>query len=181
MAMELRDHETSGHTRRVADTTVKLARMMDFEEEKLNHVRRGALLHDVGKIGIPDSILFKPGKLTEEEWEIMRRHPVMAYQMLSSIEYLRPALNIPYYHHEKYDGSGYPNGLKGDEIPLEARIFAIIDVYDALNSDRPYRKAWTKDKTVAYIKEQSGKHFDPQVVEVFLKTNDENLDQKESE
>ncbi len=169
-AMELRDYETNGHTRRVADITVSLARMMGVEEKKLDHIRRGALLHDTGKIGIPDSVLFKPGKLTEEEWETMRRHPVMAYQMLSSIEYLRPALNIPYYHHERYDGSGYPHGLKGDEIPLEARIFAVIDVYDALTSDRPYRKAWTKEQAITYIREQSGKLFDQQVVEVFLKT-----------
>jgi len=172
-AMELRDHETNGHTRRVADITIKLARAMGVEEEKLDHIRRGALLHDISKIGIPDAILFKPGKLDEKEWEIMRRHPVMSYNMLSSIEYLRPALNIPYCHHEKYDGSGYPQGLKGDEIPLEARIFAIIDVYDALTSDRPYRKAWSKEKTIAHIKEQSGKHFDPQVVEVFLKAINE--------
>ena len=172
-AMELRDHETNGHTRRVADTTIKMARAMGVEEEKLEHIRRGALLHDVGKIGIPDAILFKPGKLTEDEWEVMRGHPVMVYNMLSSIEYLRPALNIPYCHHEKYDGSGYPQGLKGDQIPLEARIFAIIDVYDALTSDRPYRKAWSKEKAIAHIKEQSGKHFDPQVVEVFLKVIDE--------
>ncbi|MFO7953147.1 MAG: PAS domain S-box protein [Bacillota bacterium] len=167
-AMELRDHETEGHTHRVADITIKLARVMGMKEEKLVNIRRGALLHDIGKIGIPDAILFKPGKLTKDEWEVMLRHPVMAYKMLSSIEYLRPALNIPYYHHEKYDGSGYPQGLKEDEIPLEARIFAVIDVYDALTSDRPYRKAWSKGKAIAYIKEQSGKHFDPQVVEVFL-------------
>ena len=131
-------------------------------------VRRGSLLHDIGKMGIPDSILLKPGKLTDEEWEIMRKHPVYAFEMLSPITYLKPALDIPYCHHEKWDGSGYPRGLKGEQIPLAARIFAVADVYDALTSDRPYRKAWSKEKTLEHIREQSGTHFDPQVVELFL-------------
>jgi HD-GYP domain-containing protein (c-di-GMP phosphodiesterase class II) len=133
------------------------------------YIRWGALLHDIGKMGVPDRILLKPDKLTDEEWVIMREHPVHAYNLLSHIEFLRPALNIPHYHHEKWDGSGYPAGLKGERIPLEARIFAIIDVYDALISDRPYRPSWPRDKAIRYIHENSGSHFDPKVVEVFLK------------
>lgn len=126
-------------------------------------------MHDIGKMGVPDAILQKPGKLTEEEWVIMRLHPVYAYDWLSTIEYLRPALDIPYYHHEKWDGTGYPVGLKAKQIPIAARIFAIVDVWDALSSDRPYRKAWSKEKTLAHIQEESGKHFDPEVVKAFLK------------
>ena len=171
-AMDLRDEETEGHTQRVTDLTLKLARLMGIRDDQLIHIRRGALLHDMGKLGIPDQILLKPGKLTDDEWVIMRKHPVYAYDMLSSIEYLRPALDIPYCHHEKWDGSGYPRGLKGEEIPLAARIFAVIDAWDALTSDRPYRKAWSREKTLAYIREQTGSHFDPQVVEVFLANKD---------
>jgi PAS domain S-box-containing protein len=167
-ALELRDEETEGHTRRVTALTDRLAREMGMSDEEMIQVHRGALLHDIGKMGIPDSILLKPGKLTEEEWEIMRQHPVYAYNFISQIDYLRPALDIPYCHHEKWDGTGYPRGLKGEQIPLSARIFAVIDVWDALNSDRPYRKAWKKEKVFAHIQEQSGTHFDPQVVEVFL-------------
>lgn len=167
-ALDLRDGETEGHSRRVADLTVRIAKMIGIDNEKLTHIRRGALLHDIGKIAIPDSILLKPGKLTEEEWEIMKKHPIYAYQMLSRIEYLLPAIDIPLYHHERWDGNGYPKGLKGDEIPLPARIFAVVDVYDALTSDRPYRKAWTKEEAIEYIKEQSGKHFDPKIVAIFL-------------
>jgi HD-GYP domain-containing protein (c-di-GMP phosphodiesterase class II) len=148
--------------------TVELARKMNIKDEELAHVRRGALLHDIGKMGIPDAILLKPGKLNDEEWEIMKKHPVYAYDMLAPVDYLRPALDIPYCHHEKWDGSGYPRGLKGKAIPLPARIFAVVDVYDALTSDRPYRKAWSKEKTLRLIKEESGSHFDPAVVEVFL-------------
>jgi HD-GYP domain-containing protein (c-di-GMP phosphodiesterase class II) len=133
------------------------------------HIRRGALLHDMGKIGIPDSILHKPDKLTDEEWKIMRKHPQLAYDMLYPIEYLRPALEIPLTHHEKWDGTGYPRGLKGEEIPIVARLFAVVDVWDALTSDRPYRPAWSQDEALAYIREQSGKHFDPQVVDLFFK------------
>ncbi|HVM71922.1 MAG TPA: HD domain-containing phosphohydrolase, partial [Anaerolineales bacterium] len=135
---------------------------------ELEHVRRGTLLHDIGKMGIPDAILLKPGKLTDEEWVIMRRHPVLAYEMLSSIAYLRPALDIPHYHHERWDGSGYPEGLKGEQIPLYARIFAVVDVYDALTNDRPYRPAWTTDQAIEYLHAEAGKQFDPVIVETFL-------------
>ena len=168
-ALDLRDRETEGHTQRVVETTVKLARAMGVPEAELANVRRGALLHDIGKMGIPDEILNKPGPLTAEDWTIMRQHPVYAHELLSPITYLRPAMDIPYNHHEKWDGSGYPNGLKGEQIPLAARIFAVVDVFDALTSDRPYRLAWTREKVLEYIRKQSGKHFDPQVVEAFMK------------
>jgi len=167
-ALDLKDNETEGHSRRVTELTLRIAREMGIEEEELVHIRRGALLHDIGKMGIPDAILLKPGQLTDEEWNVMRQHPVYAYRMLSRIEYLRPALDIPYYHHEKWDGTGYPQGLKGEEIPLAARIFSIVDVFDALTSDRPYRKAWPKERAIEYLREQSGKHFDPRLAEVFL-------------
>ncbi|HMB22203.1 MAG: HD-GYP domain-containing protein [Chloroflexota bacterium] len=167
-AMDLRDHETEGHSQRVAELTVKLAQALSMSEEQIVHVRRGALLHDLGKIGIPDSILHKPGRLTDEEWIIMRMHPQFAYDMLHPIEYLRPALDIPHNHHEKWDGTGYPRGLKGEEIPLVARLFAVIDVWDALTSDRPYRPAWSREEARSYIHEQSGRHFDPQVVDLFF-------------
>ncbi len=167
-ALELRDHETEGHCQRVEGMTLKIAQRMGVGGEDLGYIRQGALLHDIGKIGIPDRILLKPGRLTDEEWEIMRKHPTYAFEMLSPIEHLKPAIDIPYCHHEKWDGSGYPRGLKGEEIPKSARIFAVVDVWDALRSDRPYRKAWTDEKALGYIKEQSGKHFDPQVVEAFL-------------
>ncbi|MHB8135961.1 MAG: HD domain-containing phosphohydrolase [Anaerolineaceae bacterium] len=167
-AMDLRDKETEGHTRRVTDLTLTLARKFGIENDRIVHIKRGALLHDMGKLGIPDSILLKPGPLTQEEWGIMKRHPVYAFEMLSSIEYLRPALDIPYCHHEKWDGSGYPRGLKGEEIPIAARIFAVIDVWDALISDRPYRTAWKQEQALEYIQQNTGTHFDPQVVTVFL-------------
>jgi HD-GYP domain-containing protein (c-di-GMP phosphodiesterase class II) len=167
-ALDLRDKETEGHTRRVTELTLKLARTSGFSEAELVHVRRGVLLHDIGKMGIPDRILLKEGPLTPEEWEIMRQHPVYAHEMLLPIAYLRPALDIPYCHHEKWDGTGYPRGLKGEEIPLIARIFAVVDVWDAVTSDRPYRPAWSREKALAHIKEQAGTHFDPHVVEVFL-------------
>ena len=173
MALDLRDRETEGHTLRVTDLTVKLAFAMGVSDEDLVHIRRGALLHDMGKLGVPDSILLKPGELTEEEWAVMIEHPRMAYNMLSPSEYLRPALDIPYSHHEKWDGTGYPNALKGTQIPLAARIFAVVDVYDALTSDRPYREAWPMEKTLAHIREQAGTHFDPQVVEAFFKMIEE--------
>jgi len=166
--LELRDLETEGHSQRVCDSTVRLARALGISEAELVSVRRGALLHDVGKIGVPDSILLKPGPLTDEEWEIMRRHPVYAFEWLSSVAYLRSALDIPYCHHEKWDGTGYPRGLKGEEIPLAARIFAVVDVWDALSSDRPYREAWPKEKVREHIQDQAGTHFDPRVVEAFL-------------
>jgi putative nucleotidyltransferase with HDIG domain len=167
-ALELRDQETEGHTRRVTELTVKLARAMGYEGEELNHIRRGALLHDIGKMGIPDRILLKPGKLTDVEQEIMKKHPVYAYKMLEPIEKLRPALDIPHRHHEKWDGTGYPDGLRGKEIPLAARIFSIVDVWDALRSDRPYRQSWPAEKVRDHLREQTGKHFDPQVVSAFL-------------
>jgi HD-GYP domain-containing protein (c-di-GMP phosphodiesterase class II) len=169
-ALELRDMETEGHSRRVTDITVRIARAVGMSDEELVHTRRGALLHDIGKMGIPDNILHKPGKLTEEEWVIMRQHPVYAYNLLNPIEYLRPALDIPYCHHEKWDGTGYPRGLKGEEIPLAARIFAIVDVWDALLSDRPYRKGWIEEKVLAYIQENAGSHFDPELVKIFIAT-----------
>ena len=155
--------------RRVTEMTLKLAREMGLSDAELVHVRRGALLHDIGKMGVPDYILHKPGALTDEEWEIMRKHPVYAYEMLSPIAYLRPALDIPYCHHEKWDGTGYPRGLQGEQIPVAARIFAIVDVWDALRSERPYRQAWSDEAALAHIKEQAGKHFDPQVVETFVR------------
>jgi PAS domain S-box-containing protein len=167
-ALDLRDRDTEGHTQRVAELTVRLARAVGVPEPDLVHVRRGALLHDIGKLGIPDGILLKPGPLTEEEWAVMRQHPEYAYRWLSGIEFLRPALDIPYCHHERWDGAGYPRGLKGEEIPLAARIFAVVDVFDALTSDRPYREAWSQEEAVRYIREQAGVQFDPRVVETFL-------------
>ncbi|MDR5682840.1 MAG: HD domain-containing phosphohydrolase [Armatimonadota bacterium] len=177
-ALDLRDEQTEGHTLRVTNQVLELARAVGIPQAELVHVRRGALLHDIGKIGIPDSILRKPGPLTEAEWEVMRRHPVYAYELLSPIEFLRPALDIPYCHHEKWDGTGYPRGLRGEQIPLAARVFAVIDVYDALTSDRPYRAAWPEDKAVAYIREQAGKHFDPAVVEAFLRMREGHREMK---
>ena len=167
-AIELRDKETEGHTLRVTDLTWELAGRLRIPDAKKIHMRRGALLHDIGKIGVPDAILNKPGELTPQEWEIMRRHPVYAYEMLKGIAYLKPAIDIPYCHHEKWDGSGYPRGLAGEQIPLAARIFAVIDVWDALRSDRPYRPAWSEEEVLAYIREQAGAHFDPFVVQEFL-------------
>jgi putative nucleotidyltransferase with HDIG domain len=167
-ALDLRDKETEGHTMRVTEMAERFARALGIDEAEIVHIRRGALLHDIGKMGVPDGILLKPGKLTDEEWEIMIKHPQFAYDMLVPIAYLKPALDIPYCHHEKWDGSGYPRGLKGEQIPLAARLFAIVDVWDALSSDRPYRKAWTKKKTVEHIKAGSGTHFDPKLVELFL-------------
>lgn len=167
-AMDLRDEETENHTRRVTDLTVRLAQRLGISDEQILSIQRGALLHDIGKLGIPDRILSKECDLTEEEWSIMRQHPQFAYEMLFPIEYLHPSLDIPFCHHEKWDGSGYPHGLKGEQIPLAARLFALVDVYDALTSDRPYRKAWSHEQAVNYIREQSGSHFDPKLVNVFL-------------
>lgn len=168
-ALDLRDHDTEGHTQRVADMTVRLARAFGLGEQAIIQIRRGALLHDMGKLGVPDAILLKPGKLTTVERKLMLRHPQYAYEMLSPIAYLGPALDIPRCHHEKWDGSGYPRGLAGEEIPLAARLFAVVDVWDALTNNRPYRKQWPQEKTLDYIRGQSGKHFDPRVVEVFLR------------
>ncbi len=167
-ALELRDRETEGHARRVVEVTINLAQKMGIGSAEEINIRRGALLHDIGKMGIPDSVLLKPGPLNEREWEMMRMHPEYAYRLLTPIEYLNPAIEIPYCHHEKWDGTGYPRGLKGEEIPLAARIFAIVDVWEALTSDRPYRPAWTNEKALNYIEEQKGKHFDPTVVDNFM-------------
>jgi putative nucleotidyltransferase with HDIG domain len=168
-AMDLRDKETEGHTQRVTELTLKLARAMRIGDTELAHIRRGALLHDIGKMGVPDNILLKADQLTDEEWEKMRQHPVWAYEMLSSIRYLQPALDIPYCHHEKWDGTGYPRGLKGEEIPIAARIFAVADVWDAITSDRPYRKGWSEEEALKYIEQQSGIYFDPRVVQEFYR------------
>ena len=173
-ALDLRDKETEGHTQRVTDITVRLARTFDLSEAELVQVRWGALLHDIGKMGVPDEILLKPGPLTDGEWAIMKKHPVLAYEMLSPIHYLRSALDIPYRHHEKWDGTGYPLGLKGEQIPLTARIFAVVDVWDALRSDRPYRKGWSDEKAREHIRSLAGTHFDPKVIQVFFKVMSEN-------
>ncbi|MDZ7836855.1 MAG: HD-GYP domain-containing protein [Actinomycetota bacterium] len=167
--MDLRDKNTEDHSQRVTEITISIARSIGMSDEELAHVRRGALLHDIGKMGVPDAILLKPGKLTDEEWAIMHKHPLHAFELLSPIEYLRTALDIPYCHHEKWDGTGYPRGLKREQIPLAARIFAVVDVYDALTSDRPYRKAWTREKALEYIRQESGRHFDPQMVDMFFR------------
>jgi HD-GYP domain-containing protein (c-di-GMP phosphodiesterase class II) len=167
-ALDLRDRETEGHSQRVTELAIRLAKAMSVNESELVHLRRGALLHDIGKLGIPDSVLLNPGELNEEERELIRKHPTTAYELLAPIAYLRPALDIPYCHHERWNGSGYPRGLKGEEIPLSARIFAVVDVWDALISDRPYRKKWPEEKARAYLREQAGEQFDPRVVDIFL-------------
>lgn len=167
-ALELRDKETRGHSKRVTDMTASLATALGIKNDGLVHIRRGTLLHDIGKMAIPDDILQKNGSLTDEEWVIMKGHPVLAYEMLYDIVYLRPSLEIPYSHHEKWDGSGYPRGLKETDIPLSARIFSVVDVWDALRSDRPYRKAWSEDKTKQYLLDNAGTHFDPDIVATFI-------------
>lgn len=167
-ALDLRDKETEGHTRRVADLTFKLVSKMGIKQPDLTYMCRGALLHDIGKVAIPDNILLKPGPLDDEEWITMRRHPMIAVELLTSINYLAPALDIPRSHHEKWNGLGYPDGLSGETIPLAARLFAIVDVYDALTSDRPYRPAWSQTDALDYILEQAGAHFDPSIVPVFI-------------
>ena len=167
-ALDLRDRETEGHSQRVTAMAVRLARALGVPDAELAHIRRGALLHDIGKMGIPDYILRKRSALTDDERETMQRHAVYAYELLSPIAHLRAALEIPYCHHERWDGTGYPRGLAGEQIPLAARIFAVVDVWDALRSHRPYRDAWGKDQALAHIREQSGSHFDPRVVEAFL-------------
>lgn len=168
-AVELRANEPVGHTVRVTEVTVKLARAMGLSGDTLEHIRRGSLLHDVGTLGIPDGILLKPAPLTDDELQMMRRHPVYAHELLSPVPLLGPALDIPHSHHEKWDGTGYPLGLRMDKIPLAARIFAVVDVWDALRSDRPYRRAWPEKKVRLYIREQAHSHFDPHVVDTFLK------------
>jgi putative nucleotidyltransferase with HDIG domain len=171
-ALDLRDKETEGHTLRVTELTVHLARAFGFDGDELQHIRRGALLHDIGKLGVPDEILFKTGPLTDREWTKMRNHPQFAYNLIAPIRYLKPALDIPYCHHEKWDGTGYPRGLKGDAIPQAARLFAVVDVWDALRNDRPYRAGWPEEKVLKYIRSLTGTHFDPQCVEFFLRVID---------
>jgi putative nucleotidyltransferase with HDIG domain len=166
--LEMREKGTEGHTQRVCDLTLQLAQMLGLDSNDLIAMRRGAILHDIGKMGIPDKVLQKPGPLDEKEWDIMRQHPVDAFKMLSVIPNLKNALDIPYCHHEKWDGSGYPRGLRGEQIPLSARIFAVLDAWDSMLSDRIYRGALSKERAIEYLKQQSGKHFDPRVVEVFL-------------
>ena len=168
-ALELKDKQTDGHSRRVTELSMELSKELGLNEVDLLNIRNGALLHDIGKMGIPDEILNKPGPLTPEERVIIEMHPIYAFDLLKEIEYLQPAISIPYSHHENWDGTGYPQGLQGEQIPLFARIFAVVDHWDALNSDRPYRKAWVREKVIKYLKEQSGNIFDPRVVAVFLK------------
>ena len=177
-ALERREKETAGHSKRVTELALRFAEKLNIPKEDRIHIWRGALLHDVGKLVIPDSILLKQGSLDEEEWEIMRMHGEYAYEWLSSIDYLKPVLDIPRYHHERWDGSGYPKGMKGEEIPLSARMFTLIDQYDALTNDRPYRKAWRKRKVLNYLREQSGKEFDPILVDVFINMIQENKPSK---
>ena len=167
-ALELRDHETEGHSRRVTELTLRVARGMGLNPAELVSLRRGALLHDIGKVGVPDAILNKPGPLDDAEWRVMRQHPELAYHLLRPIEFLRPSLDIPYSHHERWDGRGYPRGLRGEEIPLTARIFTAADIYDALSHDRPYRAAWPEEQVRDYIRSLSGSHIDPEVVAAIL-------------
>lgn len=166
-ALEFRDAETKGHSDRVTAWTVELARSLGFNDEEVKGMRRGALLHDIGKMGIPDSILLKPGPLTPAEREEMERHPMLARDLIAPIAYLAESLDIPYAHHERWDGSGYPQGLREEEIPISARIFSVIDVFDALTSNRPYRSAWSVSRTLDYLREQAGREFDPRCVEAF--------------
>jgi putative nucleotidyltransferase with HDIG domain len=172
-ALDLRDHTTTGHSKRVVDLTVGLARRMHIDGSQLEHIRRGALLHDIGKMATPDQVLSKPGRLTDAEWEIMRQHPVHAATMLHGISYLEPASDIPSLHHERWDGTGYPRGLKGEEIPIAARIFAVVDTWDSVLSDRPYRQAQTEKEARKILVEGRGTQFEPQVVDEFLKMLDE--------
>jgi putative nucleotidyltransferase with HDIG domain len=167
--LDLRDRETEGHTQRVTETTLQLARAMGLSDAELVIVRRGALLHDIGKMGVPDNILNKPGKLTDDEWNVMRQHPQLAFDMLAPIAFLRPALAIPGCHHEWWNGSGYPRGLRGEQIPLAARLFMVVDVWDALRSDRPYRQRWPDDRVFEHLRARAGTHFDPRAVDVFFK------------
>jgi putative nucleotidyltransferase with HDIG domain len=174
-ALDLRDHETEGHSQRVTALTVELARQMGMTDDEVEHVRRGALLHDIGKIAIPDGVLLKPGPLSAKERKLINRHPDYAKNLLEQVEFLEPALAIPYSHHEHWDGNGYPQGLKGEEIPLAARVFAVVDVWDALTSDRPYRKAMSPEEAIAIIWNSKGTHFDPEVVVEFLQLIDADM------
>lgn len=166
--LEYRDRETEGHSRRVVELSTQLGRALGLREEEIAHLRRGALLHDIGKLAIPDQILLKPGALDNRERELIQKHPWYAKQMLSEIPFLQPAISIAYSHHERWDGQGYPAGSKGEEIPLLARIFAVVDTWDALSSERPYRRAWSAEEIAAHMKENAGTKFDPYIVEVFL-------------
>lgn len=166
--LDMKSRDAAGHALRVTELTIRLARAMGIDNEQLVHFKHGALLHDIGHLGIPDAILFKPGPLTNEEWKVMQQHPFLGYSLLAPIAFLQPALDIVYCHHERWDGSGYPRGLKGVEIPLSARTFAVVDVWDALVADHPYRRGWSADNVILYIKDQAGKMFDPQVVTAFL-------------
>lgn len=166
-ALDLRDRETEGHSARVTTLAVRLAQAMGISGEQLEHLRRGAMLHDIGKIGVPDAILHKPGPLADDEWAVMRKHPEFAYKLLAPIDFLRPVLDIPYCHHERWNGTGYPRGLAGEHIPLAARIFAVVDVWDALRSDRPYRRAWSHEQALHYLRMHAGILFDPNVVRTF--------------
>jgi len=172
LALEMRDDETRGHAHRVSTLSVRLAQAIGMSESDVLHIKRGALLHDIGKMVVPDAILHKPGPLTDEEWEVMRRHPESAREFLSKIDYLRPALDVPFCHHERWDGTGYPRGLEGESIPLAARIFAVIDTYDALTSDRPYRAGWSRRDAIDHIRKGAGSHFDPAIVDHFLQMLD---------
>jgi len=174
-ALELRDRETLGHTLRAANMTMDLARFMNMDEKELENIRRGVLLHDIGKMGIPDNILLKQGPLDDRERQIIETHPVLARQMLQQIEFLHPCMDIPSYHHERWNGTGYPAGLAGEEIPITARLFAVVDVWDALISQRPYRGPWTMKEALLYIRDQSGKAFDPRVVDAFLRLFEERI------
>ena len=167
-ALEMREGEPIGHTHQVTEITVRLAKVVGMGDELIPYLRRGALLHDIGKLGIPESILHKTEALTDDDWKIMRTHPQIAFDLLSPIIYLHSSLDIPLCHHEKWDGTGYPQRLKGNRIPLAARIFAVVDVWDALISDRPFRKAWSEEQATSYIKEQAGSRFDPQIMDAFL-------------
>jgi len=166
--LEYRDEDTEGHSRRLVELSTRLAKAMGFSAEDIDHLRRGALLHDIGKLAIPDKVLLKPGKFNVDERRLMEQHPVYAKQMLSQIDFLQPSLDVAYSHHEHWDGSGYPDGLKGEKIPLLARLFTVVDQWDALTSDRPYRKAWPREKVIAYLQENSGKIYEPKIVDVFL-------------
>jgi putative nucleotidyltransferase with HDIG domain len=167
--LEYRDKETEGHSRRLVELSTRLAQELGFTPEEIGHLRRGALLHDIGKLAIPDEVLLKPGALNDVERRTMEQHPAYAKQMLAQVAFLQPCIEVAYSHHERWDGLGYPQGLKGEEIPLSARIFAIVDQWDALTSDRPYRKAWTRENVIVYLQENAGKIYDPEIVNVFLK------------
>lgn len=168
-AVEARDKEANGHTQRVTDLALSLARSVGQGVVEIEHIRRGSMLHDIGNLLVPEEILHKQGELTVKDWVVIHMHPFYAYEMLRSIDFLKPALDIPYYHHERWDGTGYPRGLKGEHIPMAARIFSVVDVWDALRSDRPYRKAWPEAKARRHMQTLSGVHFDPEVVAKFFK------------